>query len=48
MAGAMLGIRNPKAHSIFEQRPMRALKLLTLASLLAEIVDDSEYVEQSG
>lgn len=42
MAGAMLGIRNPKAHAIFEQRPMRALKLLTLASLLAEIVEDSE------
>lgn len=48
MAGTMQGIRNPKAHAIFEQRPMRALKLLTLASLLAEIVDASKYVERNG
>ena len=44
-AGAMQGIRNPKAHRIFPQEPMRALRLLSLANLLAEIVDISEYVE---
>jgi uncharacterized protein (TIGR02391 family) len=43
-AGVVLGIRNPKAHMIFEQRPLRALQLLTLASLLADLVEVSEYV----
>jgi uncharacterized protein (TIGR02391 family) len=46
-AGAVLGIRNPKAHTIFEQRPLRALQLLTLATLLADLVEVSEYVEQN-
>jgi len=44
-AGAMLGIRNPKAHAIFESRPMRALQLLHFATLLAEIIDASKYVK---
>lgn len=44
-AGAMQGVRDPKAHAIFQISPMRALKLLTLAELLAELVDASEYVE---
>lgn len=43
-AGAMQGIRNPKAHGVFEQTPMRALQLLILANLLAEIIDDSDLV----
>jgi uncharacterized protein (TIGR02391 family) len=45
-AGAMQGIRDPKAHAIFQISPIRALKLLTLATLLAELVDASKYVEQ--
>lgn len=45
MAGTIQAIRNPRAHTIVEQKPMHALKLLALASLLAEIVDASEYVE---
>ena len=45
-AGAIQGIRDPKAHAIFKIRPMRALKLLTLATLLAEIVDASKYVAE--
>lgn len=44
-AGAMQGIRDPKAHAIFEISPMRAVKLLTLATLLAELVDASEYMK---
>ena len=44
IVGALQGIRNPKAHAIFEQRPMRALQLLNLACLLAELIDVSEYV----
>jgi len=46
-AGAVLGIRDPKAHMIFEQRPLRALQLLTLATLLADLVEVSKYVEQN-
>lgn len=46
MAGAMQGIRNPKAHAIFTINPIRALQLLTLANLLAELVDASEYVKE--
>jgi uncharacterized protein (TIGR02391 family) len=41
-AGAMLGVRNPKAHTIFRAKPMRALQLLHFATLLAEIVDASK------
>jgi uncharacterized protein (TIGR02391 family) len=43
-AGAMQGIRDTKAHAIFEISPVRALKLLTLATLLAELVDASEVI----
>jgi uncharacterized protein (TIGR02391 family) len=46
-AGAIQGIRDPKAHAIFGIRPMRALKLLTLATLLAEIVDASKYMAKN-
>lgn len=38
-AGSMQGIRNPPAHVIFAQKPMRSLRLLCLANLLAEIID---------
>ena len=37
---AMQGIRNPKAHeNIIHNDPYRALKYLSLASLLIEIID---------
>jgi len=42
-AGSILGIRNPKAHRRFDQTASRALNLLALANLLAEIVDQSHY-----
>jgi uncharacterized protein (TIGR02391 family) len=44
-AGTVLGIRDPKAHAIFEISPMRALKLLTLITLLAELVDASKIMK---
>jgi uncharacterized protein (TIGR02391 family) len=44
-AGTVLGIRDTKAHAIFEISPMRALKLLTLITLLAELVDASKIVQ---
>ena len=41
--GAMVGIRNPKAHEIVEQKdPYRALEYLCLASLLAKRIEESE------
>ena len=43
-AGTILGIRDTKAHAIFEISPMRALKLLTLITLLAELVDASKII----
>lgn len=46
-AGSVQAIRDPKAHMIFEQRPLRALQLLTLAALLADLVEVSEYAEQN-
>lgn len=40
-AGAMLGIRNPKAHAEIEQKdPYRTLEYLALASLLAKRLDE--------
>jgi uncharacterized protein (TIGR02391 family) len=41
--GAMLGIRNPKAHETIQQRdPNRTLDYLSLASLLMRRLDDAE------
>jgi uncharacterized protein (TIGR02391 family) len=45
-AGTVLGIRDTKAHAIFEISPMRALKLLTLITLLAKLVDDSQIIQE--
>lgn len=40
--GAVMGIRNPKAHRIIEQKdPQRALEWLSFASVLLRILDDS-------
>ena len=40
-AGAMLGIRNPKAHADIQQKdPYRTLEYLSLASLLANRLDE--------
>lgn len=43
--GSMVGIRNPKAHEVTQQKdPYRAIEYLALASLLAKRVDDSKKV----
>jgi len=45
--GSMLGIRNPKAHEIVEQKdPFRTLEYLSLASLLAKRVDEAKLNPQ--
>jgi uncharacterized protein (TIGR02391 family) len=43
--GAMIGIRNPKAHAEVQQRdPYRTLEYLSLASLLAKRLEEGEKV----
>ena len=42
-AGAMEGIRNPHAHDNIEMEPIEAVRLLGLANVLAEKVDQAEY-----
>ena len=42
--GAMLGIRNPKAHELFTlEDPQRALEYLGFASLLHRRLDTAEH-----
>ena len=41
-AGAMLAIRNPRAHQIVKDDPERALEYIGLLSLLAKSLDDTE------
>ncbi len=41
--GSIMGIRNPKAHLVFKQRPWRSLQILVFTNLLAELVDRCEY-----
>jgi uncharacterized protein (TIGR02391 family) len=43
-AGAMTGIRNPKAHGIVRLDQRRAIHFLFVASLLAEKIDESENI----
>jgi len=44
--GAVLGIRNPGGHSFPEGTEQRALEYLTLISLLAHLVDESENISE--
>ena len=44
-AGAMMGIRNPKAHAEVQQRdPYKTLEYISLASLLAKRLEEGEKV----
>lgn len=44
-SGAMMGIRNPKAHRLIEQHdPQRTLEWLSFASVLFKVLDDSQKV----
>ena len=41
-SGAVMGIRNPKAHRLIEQNdPQRTLEWLSFASVLLRVLDDS-------
>lgn len=45
--GAVMGIRNPKAHKYVEQMdPQRALEWLAFASVLCRVLDDSKLKEK--
>ena len=41
-AGAMLALRNPRAHEIIQDDPERALEYIAFLSLLAKSLDDAE------
>jgi len=44
--GAVMGIRNPKAHRFIEQKdPQRALEWLSFASVLLRVLDDAEVIK---
>jgi len=46
-AGAMMGIRNPKAHAEVQQKdPYRTLEYISLASLLAKRLEEGEKVNE--
>jgi uncharacterized protein (TIGR02391 family) len=46
--GAMVGIRNPKAHDLIDQRdPMRTFEYLAFASLLARRIDEGKLSESA-
>lgn len=40
-AGAVMGLRNPRAHKIIKDDPERALEFIAFISLLAKILDDA-------
>ena len=43
--GAVMGIRNPKAHRLIEQNdPQRALEWLSFASVLLRVLDDAQII----
>lgn len=43
-AGAMMGLRNPRAHKIVRDDAERALEYIAFVSLLAKILDEAERV----
>mgnify|MGYP000900509064 CR=1 FL=1 len=44
-SGAVMGIRNPKAHKLIDQNdPVRALEWLSFASVLLRVLDDSQIM----
>jgi len=44
--GAVMGIRNPKAHRLIEQRdPQRTLEWLSYASVLLKVLDEAEVIK---
>ncbi len=40
--GAMLALRNPRAHKLVEDDPERAMEFIAFISLLAKLLDDTE------
>jgi uncharacterized protein (TIGR02391 family) len=45
-SGAVMGIRNPKAHKLIEQTdPQRTLEWLSFASVLLRVLDDSQVIK---
>lgn len=48
-SGAVMGIRNPKAHKLIRQRdPQRTLEWLSYASVLLRVLDDAEVLKMDN
>lgn len=45
-SGAMLALRNPKAHEFIEDNPEKALEYIAFISLLSKSLDNAELIEQ--
>ena len=43
-AGAMLALRNPRAHELMQDDPEQAIEYLSLLSMLAKALDRAERV----
>ena len=43
-AGAVAGLRNPRAHKLITDDPERALEFIAFVSLLAKLLDGAEEV----
>jgi len=40
-SGAVMGIRNPRAHKLIEDDPERAIEFIAFISLLAKLLDSA-------
>ncbi len=40
--GAMLALRNPRAHKLVEDDPERAMEFIAFVSLLAKLLDETQ------
>jgi uncharacterized protein (TIGR02391 family) len=46
--GAVMGLRNPRAHRITKDSPERALEFIAFISLLAKLLDEAKYVSKNS
>lgn len=46
LSGAVSGLRNPRAHTLFDDDPERALEFIAFVSLLAKLVEGAKRASQ--
>ena len=45
-AGAVAGLRNPRAHDFIRDDPERALEFIAFVSLLAKLLDETKHIDE--